>query len=268
MHGESAPSRVDEYHFYQALIAIWPAEAERLKTYMLKAAREAKLRTSWINPDGDYEAALERFVTESLANALFQKELAEAMPRIAHLGFLVSLSQALLKVASPGVPDYYQGTELIDLSLVDPDNRRPIDFGARHRLLAELGKGARQPAALLADLADGRAKLHVIRQGLADREEPAWDFGSVDGMATCAALGTVAKAAAEEVAADAAHVLAWDADRTPAGRSPWARRPGCRGRPYAPGRPCSAARSTWLPPSSSPTSSRPGWCWGGPTTVW
>ena len=170
VHGESAPSRVDEYHFYQALIAIWPAEAERLKTYMLKAAREAKLRTSWINPDGDYEAALERFVTESLANALFQKELAEAMPRIAHLGFLVSLSQALLKVASPGVPDYYQGTELIDLSLVDPDNRRPIDFGARHRLLAELGKGARQPAALLADLADGRAKLHVIRQGLAVRK--------------------------------------------------------------------------------------------------
>ena len=92
------------------------------------------------------------------------------MPRIAHLGFLVSLSQALLKVASPGVPDYYQGTELIDLSLVDPDNRRPIDFGARHRLLAELGKGARQPAALLADLADGRAKLHVIRQGLAVRK--------------------------------------------------------------------------------------------------
>jgi (1->4)-alpha-D-glucan 1-alpha-D-glucosylmutase len=166
VHGESAPSRADEYHFYQALIAVWPADAERLKTYMLKAAREAKLRTSWINPDGEYEAALERFVTESFANPLFQKELGEVMPRLAHLGFLVSLSQALVKIASPGVPDYYQGTELIDLSLVDPDNRRPVDFAARARLLA--GTEKRPPK--LADLGDGRAKLHVIRQGLAVRK--------------------------------------------------------------------------------------------------
>jgi (1->4)-alpha-D-glucan 1-alpha-D-glucosylmutase len=170
VHGESAPSRADEYHFYQALIAIWPADAERLKTYMLKAAREAKLRTSWINPDGEYEAALERFVTESLANPLFRQELAAVMPRLAHLGLLVSLSQALVKVASPGVPDYYQGSELIDLSLVDPDNRRPVDFGERQRFLAELQKRAPRAAALLADPGDGRAKLHVVRQGLAVRK--------------------------------------------------------------------------------------------------
>ena len=167
---EEMPSRGDEYHFYQALIGAWPADAERLKAYMLKSAREAKLRTSWINPDVDYEAALERFVVESLASPLFQKELDGALPRLVHLGHLVSLSQALVKVASPGVPDYYQGTELWDFSLVDPDNRRPVDFAARMKLLAELEKRAPKPAELLAHLSDGRAKLHVIRQGLAVRK--------------------------------------------------------------------------------------------------
>ena len=167
VHGESAPSRADEYQFYQALVAVWPADAERLKTYLLKAAREAKLRTSWVNPDGEYEAALERFVTESLANPLFQQELREVMPRLAQLGFLVSLSQALVKVASPGVPDYYQGTELLDFSLVDPDNRRPVDFGLRMKLLGQKPTGRAQ---LLANIADGRAKLHVVRQGLAVRK--------------------------------------------------------------------------------------------------
>src|SRR5204862_3396371 len=171
LNGESAPSRADEYHFYQALIAIWPAQVadekereslrERLKTYMLKAVREAKVHTSWINPDTEYEQALERFVSESLANPLFLKDLAEVMPRFAHLGLLVSLSQALVKVASPGVPDYYQGSELLDFSLVDPDNRRSVDFAARQRFLVEVEK--RVPK--LADLSDGRAKLHVIRQG-------------------------------------------------------------------------------------------------------
>ncbi|HYL91101.1 MAG TPA: malto-oligosyltrehalose synthase, partial [Burkholderiales bacterium] len=160
------PSRADEYHFYQALIAIWPAEPERLRAYMLKAAREAKLHTSWINPDAEYEAALERFVMESMASPLFIKALDEALPRLAHLGFLVSLSQALIKVASPGVPDYYQGTELWDYSLVDPDNRRPVDFDVRRKRLDERAS----PAQMLATLADGRAKLHVIRQGLAVRK--------------------------------------------------------------------------------------------------
>ena len=170
INGESAPSRADEYHFYQGLIAVWPAEADRLKAYMLKAAREAKVHTSWINPDSEYEAALERFVSESMSSSLFQKELGEVMPRLAHLGHLVSLSQALVKVASPGVPDYYQGTELLDFSLVDPDNRRPVEYGVRSRFLDELEKRPPKPAELLAKLADGRAKLHVIRQGLALRK--------------------------------------------------------------------------------------------------
>ena len=167
--GTAAPSRGDEYHFYQALIAIWPGAspaelADRLKAYMLKAVREAKQYTSWINPDQEYEAALERFVTESLHNALFLKDLKEVMPRLAHLGMLVGLSQALLKVASPGVPDYYQGSELWDFSLVDPDNRRPVDFDVRSKLVGAKGD-------LLKNLADGRAKLHIIRQGLEVRKK-------------------------------------------------------------------------------------------------
>jgi (1->4)-alpha-D-glucan 1-alpha-D-glucosylmutase len=172
----SAPSPGDEYHFYQALVGVWPAETDRLKAYMLKAAREAKLRTSWINPDAEYEAALERFVTDSLGSPLFRKELDEAVPRLAHLGRLVALGMTLIKVASPGVPDYYQGTELWDFSLVDPDNRRPVDYGVRSRLLDELEKRTPSPSELLASLDDGRAKLHVIRQGLALRKTHAAVF--------------------------------------------------------------------------------------------
>jgi (1->4)-alpha-D-glucan 1-alpha-D-glucosylmutase len=174
--GESLPSRADEYHYYQALLGIWPVAGpdekelevlkERLKAYMLKAAREAKLRTSWINPDAQYEAALERFVVQSLENPVFLREVNDAAPRLARLGMLVSLSQALLKVASPGVPDYYQGTELFDFSLVDPDNRRPVDYTLRRKYVVE---EVSDPSHLLRDLSDGRAKLHIIRQGLAVR---------------------------------------------------------------------------------------------------
>ena len=174
--GSSAPSRGDEYHYYQALVGIWPSSPpsdndlnslrERLKAYMLKAVREAKQRTSWINPDTEYEAALERFVGDSLGHSLFVRELNEAVPRLARLGMLVGLSQALVKVASPGVADYYQGTELWDFSLVDPDNRRPVDYVLRQRLLDE----TINPAELVENLADGRAKLHVVRKGLEIRK--------------------------------------------------------------------------------------------------
>ncbi|MGH8739781.1 MAG: malto-oligosyltrehalose synthase, partial [Burkholderiales bacterium] len=171
--GESLPSKGDEYHYYQALLGIWPASPpnedelrtlkKRLSAYMLKAVREAKLRTSWINPDTGYEAALERFVTQSLDNPVFVKELNDAVAPLAHLGMLVGLSQALLKVASPGVPDYYQGTELWDFSLVDPDNRRPVDYGLRKRYVDEKHVDT---GSLIENLSDGRAKLHVIRRGL------------------------------------------------------------------------------------------------------
>ena len=131
---------------------------------MLKAAREAKQHTSWINADTEYEAALERFVARSLENKVFVDDLADMVARIARPGLLVSLSQTLVKVASPGVPDYYQGTELWDFSLVDPDNRRPVDYELRKKLLNEKSD-------LLKNLADGRAKMHVIRKGLELRKK-------------------------------------------------------------------------------------------------
>jgi (1->4)-alpha-D-glucan 1-alpha-D-glucosylmutase len=176
VNGESAPSRSDEYHFYQALIGIWPGKVsadlvERLKAYMLKAAREAKLHTSWINPDAEYEAALERFVEQSLQNSLFVGDVTDTVARLAHLGLLVGLSQALVKVASPGVPDYYQGTELWDFSLVDPDNRRPVEYGVRANFLKSLEKATPSSRGLLENLSDGRAKLHVIRKGLEIRKK-------------------------------------------------------------------------------------------------
>jgi (1->4)-alpha-D-glucan 1-alpha-D-glucosylmutase len=153
-------SKSDEYHYYQALIGIWPGEvtedlAGRLKAYMLKAAREAKLRTSWINPDAEYEKALERFVEQSLANETFVRDLDTTVATVARIGEVVSLSQALVKVASPGVPDYYQGTEILDFSLVDPDNRRPVDYELRKRLLDS----------------NSSEKLRVIRKGLEVRRK-------------------------------------------------------------------------------------------------
>jgi len=119
------------------------------------------VRSSWINPDLEYEAALERFVVESLKNKAFTDDVARTMQRLGPLGLLVGLSQALVKVASPGVPDYYQGSELWDFSLVDPDNRRPVDYTLRKKLLAKGGKS----------LSDGQAKLFVIRKGLELRKK-------------------------------------------------------------------------------------------------
>jgi (1->4)-alpha-D-glucan 1-alpha-D-glucosylmutase len=154
-HGAWAPDRNDEYLFYQVLIGSWPAArtqspiadraptdlTERLVVYLDKAAREAKVHTSWIDENPDYSKALVRFVRETLAGRTARRFLASFVPfqrRVAQVGMVNSLSQLALKLASPGVPDFYQGTELWDLSLVDPDNRRAVDFAARQHLLAEL----------------------------------------------------------------------------------------------------------------------------------
>ncbi|HXU42035.1 MAG TPA: malto-oligosyltrehalose synthase [Burkholderiales bacterium] len=157
---EDAPSRSDEYLYYQTLLGIWPGESradlrERVKAAMLKAAREAKVRSSWINPDLEYEAALERFIAASLANKAFVEDVEQTVAPLARLGLLVGLSQALIKVASPGVPDYYQGSEIWDFSLVDPDNRRPVNYALRKRLLAR----------------NDHPKLRIIREGLALRRK-------------------------------------------------------------------------------------------------
>lgn len=185
--GRPAPSANDEYLLYQTLFGTWPlvepqageleAYARRIGGYMLKAVREAKERSSWIKPDSEYEAALAAFVATLLAPGpknLFLADFVPAVRRLAGFGLVNSLAQTLLRLTSPGVPDIYQGCELWQFNLVDPDNRRPVDYALRRRLLAEVGAvQAGPPAAwregarrLAGDLADGRAKLYLIRTAL------------------------------------------------------------------------------------------------------
>ncbi|CAL79484.1 putative glycosyl hydrolase (glycosidase) [Bradyrhizobium sp. ORS 278] len=161
-----APSATFEYMLYQTLVGIWPASGadeslvERLQAYALKAAREGKEETSWLNPNEAYENGLRTFIERILdreRSAEFLQSLETVAKRIALLGALNSLSQLTLKATMPGVPDFYQGTEFWDLSMVDPDNRRPVDFAARERALRE------NESPDWADLADhwpdGRIKL-------------------------------------------------------------------------------------------------------------
>jgi (1->4)-alpha-D-glucan 1-alpha-D-glucosylmutase len=192
--GRRAPSQRDEVLIYQALLGTWPAAGEpgpdftgRIKAYALKAAREAKLETSWTEPDRAYEEGLERFVQGVLqpGRSQFRAEFAKLHRRVAWYGALNSLAQTLLKLTMPGVPDIYQGTELWDLSLVDPDNRRPVDYGLRQRALAEIRtRSAEDPAALYRELLrawpDGRIKLYLTTTLLRLRAANLELFGSGD----------------------------------------------------------------------------------------
>ncbi len=173
---ESAPTLIDQYLFFQTVLGAYPLEGgsdetftARVVDYAIKAAREAKVSTSWLVPDEAYEAALRAFITNMLALDAFQTSLSSAVDAIASHGASNGLAQVVLKVASPGIPDTYQGSELWDLSLVDPDNRRPVDYEARKRALRSL-EGAK-PRDLLATFRDGRVKLHVLRAGLRLRRE-------------------------------------------------------------------------------------------------
>ncbi len=183
--GREAPSRNDEYLIYQSLVGAWPLESldenglaefrGRMKAYVEKAIREAQVHTSWVNVNEEYEAAVSDFVdgllTPSETN-LFLEEFTPFAQRIARVGALNSLSQTLIKLTSPGVPDIYQGNELWDFSLVDPDNRRPVDYAQRRNLLAELdGIGTDEVRFLLDAWQDGRPKLHLTRRALALRRE-------------------------------------------------------------------------------------------------
>ncbi|HUB95858.1 MAG TPA: malto-oligosyltrehalose synthase [Stellaceae bacterium] len=153
--GAPAPTLNDEYLLYQTIVATWPMRmgsimrssaarqdyVERLKAYALKASREAKLSTSWTKPDEGYESAFCAFIDGIFAEAAKNPFLASVMrflPPVLRLGAINGLTQLVLKTTLPGVPDFYQGTELWDLSLVDPDNRRPVDFAARTRMLGGL----------------------------------------------------------------------------------------------------------------------------------
>jgi (1->4)-alpha-D-glucan 1-alpha-D-glucosylmutase len=164
--GVRAPSVTAEYMLYQTLLGAWPVDGhdetflERMQAYALKAAREGKQETSWLNPNEAYEAGLSTFIARILdrsGSAEFLESLATLARRVALLGALNSLTQLTLKATLPGVPDFYQGTEFWDLSMVDPDNRRPVDFAARSAALATLRAPDWQ--SLAKNWADGRLKL-------------------------------------------------------------------------------------------------------------
>ena len=183
--GKPAPDRNDEYLFYQALIGAFPSEGnmpeflDRMKVYAVKALREARRHTSWIEPDGNYEGTCLRFLEAIIAPGEDNRFLAAFIRfqrRIARFGMLNSLSQVLIKMTAPGAPDFYQGTELWDFSLVDPDNRRSVDFAHRRGLLEAIQAGFENNREsfitdMLASMQDGRVKMFLIWRALSARRQ-------------------------------------------------------------------------------------------------
>lgn len=179
------PDKSTEYLLYQTLIGAWPQVSpvtnrfvDRIKAYMIKAVREAGEQTSWIEPREKYESALAAFVDNILDPAPQNDFMPAFVPfckKIISFGLFNSLSQCLLKIAAPGVPDFYQGTELPQLALVDPDNRRPVSYGERERLLIAMRNDTSHPLSQVAELlenrADGRIKLFVIARSLETRRK-------------------------------------------------------------------------------------------------
>ncbi len=181
--GSYVPDPNDEYLLYQTLIGVWPPEGAddagyqtlsgRIKDYMIKAIREAKVNTSWINPRTTYENGLKQFIDAILtrkAGNSFLRDFEQFEKRVSRCGMINSLSQVVLKVMSPGVPDFYQGTELWHYCLVDPDNRQPVDYEVRERMLREL-KGLERE---LPVVPSGRGRWHGqdARQPRRQRQPP------------------------------------------------------------------------------------------------
>jgi (1->4)-alpha-D-glucan 1-alpha-D-glucosylmutase len=176
----SAPDPNEEYLFYQTLLGSWPLGAteatpeyiERIQGYMAKALKEAKMNTSWIQPNEQWDSAMSDFVARVLEPSSKNKFVPAFLPvaeEIARLGAINSLSQVALKLTAPGVPDIYQGNEIWSFSLVDPDNRRPVDYEQRREMLASLEKAS--PEELLREWPDGRIKLMLTQRLLRFRRE-------------------------------------------------------------------------------------------------
>lgn len=170
------PDRNAEYLFYQVLVGAWPLPCARALAYMEKAAREAKQHTSWTDPDPAYEHALRAFVEAVLADEAFLADLAAFVAPLVWPGRVTSLAQTLVKLTAPGVPDTYQGTELWDLSLVDPDNRRPVDYGTRRALLQALATAPIEEVLARAD--EGLPKLLAVQRALQLRHRRPEAFGA------------------------------------------------------------------------------------------
>jgi (1->4)-alpha-D-glucan 1-alpha-D-glucosylmutase len=202
-NGAPAPDANEEYFIYQTLVGAWPFDqhsepqfADRLKQYLSKALREAKVHTSWLSPDEEYEAAVLRFVDTILdPRRPFLAAFRPFQQRVAEIGIYNSLAQLVLKTTAPGVPDFYQGTELWDLSLVDPDNRRPVDYQQRRALVAELAAAHGDEGALARHLIEsrrcGRVKLFTTVRALQARRAggPLFVSGDYVPLATAGAHG-------------------------------------------------------------------------------
>jgi len=185
---------------YQTLIGAWPIDSERTKQYMLKATREAKQRTSWTANDKEFEDGLLGFIDGILADKEFVADLERFVGRVMVAGRINSLAQTVAKYMAPGVPDLYQGSEIWDLSLVDPDNRRPVDYQVRWCMLGDLKKSdVREIARWIGRaLDDGAPKIFVVHECLKlRREHPEW-FDRDAGYTAVRAKG-----------AKAGHVLAF-----------------------------------------------------------
>jgi (1->4)-alpha-D-glucan 1-alpha-D-glucosylmutase len=182
VNGASAPDANEEYFIYQVLVGHWPFDddtdnqfAERLKKYLVKALREAKVHTSWLTPDDTYEQAVVAFAEALLSpKRPFLENFKTFQRRVAEIGIVNSLAQLLIKCTAPGVPDFYQGSELWDLAFVDPDNRRPVDYDSRASLLRGVSESTPSPGlaeALIAERQNGRIKLFTIARALKARRE-------------------------------------------------------------------------------------------------
>ncbi|MEM9804123.1 MAG: malto-oligosyltrehalose synthase [Cyanobacteria bacterium P01_D01_bin.56] len=182
VNDQVVPDANDEYFLYQTLVGVMPFDTsdlgqvtERVTDYVVKAVREAKVHTAWLRPDTDYEQGFVEFTKALLTGEnAFLEDLREFQATVADYGIYNALSQVLLKMMSPGVPDIYQGNEMWDFSLVDPDNRRPVDYGYRRHMLNEIKRDwENAPADLLPNLLehrqDGRIKLFVVHRSLGIR---------------------------------------------------------------------------------------------------
>ncbi len=181
--GHAVPDRNEEYFLYQTLLGVWPLDqqgceglVERVQAHMIKATREAMVHTRWTRPNQAHEDALVKFVSRILSSQdspEFLQDFRQFQKRVAYLGMINGLSQTLLKIVAPGVPDFYQGSELWDLRLVDPDNRGPVDFDKRATALDSLANldEAQDTRGLLEHWRDGRAKLYLIWKALHFRRE-------------------------------------------------------------------------------------------------
>ncbi|HYI23453.1 MAG TPA: malto-oligosyltrehalose synthase [Candidatus Limnocylindrales bacterium] len=181
------PDGNTEYLLYQTLVGTWPIDEARLREYMLKAVREAKTHTSWTDPNEEYEAALATFVKRCLTDAELTTRLDALMAELTPHWHATSLSQTLLRLTCPGAPDIYQGTELWDLSLVDPDNRRPVDFELRRKLLDRAAVATAAEA--LSEPDEGLPKIWLIRRVLEVRRRWPELFGDASSYAPMFAEG-------------------------------------------------------------------------------